>query len=239
MMLYLIINQPLLGHSLEIYNLQKEKNNLLSHVFLYLEQYQIQNFDNSPQFLGDEFTIDFWLYPWCDKTFIDTSSEITYAFTNSHIPLDHKVDESIWNYSSSGSLTLKETYLHLRPLNPHVNRSKKFWNSYIPPSISLLVLRFMHNKMLSDSNLELRGCRFRGCRFPYMCNICKIQEDITLHIFFNCQFAVTIWSWFNNLINLTCFPLHPSDLWSLLDPTWSSQCQLVINATIINIINVI
>lgn len=141
-----------------------------------------------------------------------------------------KINELLWIHCPFGSLALKEAYLHV---NPSLIWPKIIWNLSIPFKF-FLVWRMMHNKIPCDSNMKLRGC----C-LPSICSICKTHDDSTYHIFFTCNLAAAIWAWFINLFNVAFLPIYPLALWLPVDPSWSPQCLLVINDTIINIINAI
>lgn len=64
---------------------------------------------------------------------------ITAAVNKYHILLVHKEDKLIWRHTPSGSLTLKDAYMHLSPPNSQMPWSKIIWSSSFPPSRSFLV----------------------------------------------------------------------------------------------------
>ncbi|KAI5384612.1 hypothetical protein KIW84_071568 [Lathyrus oleraceus] len=64
---------------------------------------------------------------------------ITAAVNKYHILLLHKEDKLIWRHTPSGSLTLKDAYMHLSPPNSQIPWSKNILSSSFPHSRSLLV----------------------------------------------------------------------------------------------------
>jgi ribonuclease HI len=150
------------------------------------------------------------------------------------IPCDPKPDELVWNSSNSGSLSLKDAFLHQAPVGQNVKWTKLLWNISIPPAKSLLVWRLMYNKLSTDENLLVRGCYL-----PSMCSICGSNAESSSHLFFQCTFATMLWNWFLSLINLHCNISDIHDVWKICDRSWGPQCKLVITAAIIHIFNAI
>lgn len=94
--------------------------------------------------------------------------------------------------------------------------------------------KLMNNHVLCDSNLKIGGCSF-----PSMCSICTYYKDSTMHIFFTYKFSTNLWKWFSGLKSTNFSPSNPADLWNLVDSSWSPLWSLVVNAVIVNVINVI
>jgi hypothetical protein len=95
-------------------------------------------------------------------------------------------------------LELKQAYDFKLPQVQDLHWAKLIWNVDIPPSRSFLVWRLMHEKLPTDENLMTRGCAI-----PSMCNFYKNHVETSFHIFFQCQFAITLWSWLAGCLNLT------------------------------------
>jgi hypothetical protein len=148
------------------------------------------------------------------------------------IPIEPKPDELLWNNSTSGSLSLKDAYLFKDPIGQILHWSKIVWNISIPPSRSLLVWRLMHQKLPTDDKLMERGCHL-----PSVCSLCYAHIETTSHLFFQCSFAISLWTWFLNLININFHITCSDDLWNICDRGWGPQCRIVIVAAIINILN--
>jgi ribonuclease HI len=72
-----------------------------------------------------------------------------------------------------------------------------------------------------------------------MCSLCSKHVEFSFHIFFECDFAVKLWSWFANCINLVLQFNTMEDMWKICDMNWSPRCKVVIKAAMINLINCI
>lgn len=92
----------------------------------------------------------------------------------------------------------------------------------------------MHNNMPMEENLKGSG---------FVCvSICSLfykSEETSNHLFFDCDFARRFWSWFNSAISV---PIDTSSLQSVLSTckkSWSPQREVVLLASIINILETI
>jgi hypothetical protein len=90
----------------------------------------------------------------------------------------------------------------------------------------------MHQKLPTDDKLMERGCHL-----PSVCSLCYAHIETTSHLFFQCSFAISLWTWFLNLININFHITCSDDLWNICDRGWGPQCRIVIVAAIINILN--
>jgi ribonuclease HI len=94
--------------------------------------------------------------------------------------------------------------------------------------------RLMHEKLPTDENLMTRGCAI-----PSMCNFCNHHVETSFHIFFECQFAIKLWSWLAGCLNCTIQFTNMEDIWRLCDSNWSPQSKVTITAAIINLLHTI
>lgn len=154
--------------------------------------------------------------------------------SNITIPIIQKEDQLIWNKTTSSDLELKDAYTFFSPPTHNRNWAKLIWNQAIPPSKSFMVWRLFHKKMPTDENLKLRGCSF-----PSMCTLCSKEAESAEHLFLNCTFAKTLWSWLQSLINLNINVSSVPSLFDICNRGWSPQCKLVIISAIVNILNTI
>jgi hypothetical protein len=92
---------------------------------------------------------------------------------------------------------MKDAYLLKRPAATKIPCAKCIWSNDIPPSKSLIVWRFMLNKLPTDENLSERGCNM-----PSICSLCAKQMETSFHLFLECPYAVNIWCWFASIINM-------------------------------------
>jgi ribonuclease HI len=168
--------------------------------------------------------------PQMELEFLNLSSIVNQAI----ISLETCPDSLLWQHTDSGSLELKDAYNFKMPQLQDLFWAKYIWSSDIPPSKSFMVWRLMHEKMPTDENLMTRGCAI-----PSMCNLCSKQVETTFHLFFQCDFARILWSWFAGCLNLTIQFTTMEDMWKLCDLNWSPQSKITVTAAIINLLNTI
>jgi len=118
-------------------------------------------------------------------------------------------------YCNTGYLTFKEAYLIKQGTGQNIPWEKSIWSPDIPPSKSLLVWRLMYNKIPYENLL------LRGCFFPSMCSVCKTTAETTTHLFFECSFALKLWTWFASILNSPLQFNSMDDVWKILDRNWS------------------
>jgi hypothetical protein len=131
-------------------------------------------------------------------------------------------------------LKLKEAYIFKLQQFQELHWAKTIWSNDIQPSKSLFIWRLMHNKVPTDENLMVRGCAL-----PSMCSLCSLNVESSFHLFFECEFAVKLWSWLANCLNLVLQFTTMEDMWKICDLDWSPQCKTVIIAAMVNLINCI
>jgi hypothetical protein len=223
--------------------------------------------NNSFWLLGDGNDINFWTDSWCGAPLVDQLNvplqighllssyvsdfifngqwvfppQLSIMFNNLSsivnkvtIPLVQSQDKLLWKHNDSGDLELKQAYTFKLQQYQDLHWAKLIWNPAIPPSKSLMVWRLMHEKMPTDENLMIRGCAI-----PSMCNLCNCHVESSFHIFFQCKFAIKLWSWLAGCLNLTLQFHSMEDLWKLCDLNWSPQSKVTLIAALINLLNTI
>jgi hypothetical protein len=90
----------------------------------------------------------------------------------------------------------------------------------------------MYHKVPTDENLMIRGCAI-----PSMCNLCNCHSESSFHLFFECSFAVKIWSWLADCLNMTIRFTCMDDMWKLCDLSRSPQAKVTATAAITNLMN--
>jgi hypothetical protein len=151
-----------------------------------------------------------------------------------HIPLEDKPDSLVWRLANSGDLSLKAVFFFKSYSSPQLHWAKSIWSNDIPPSKFVVALRLMHDKLPTYLSLMSRGC----C-LPSICNLYLNCQESTFHLFFECPFAVHIWSWFVTTIGLKLHFHSIEDIWKTCDRNWNHQCKVVIAASLVNIISII
>lgn len=224
--------------------------------------------NNTSWQLGNGELINFWCDNWCKIPFVDlfnipphlhsslqstvsqfinnnnwcVPQDILQVFPNLQqslnlvsIPLIQKEDKFIWKKSHDGNLSFKDAYIFQSASNhQHPSWSKIIWNAAIPPSKSLLTWRILHEKMPTDEHLIQRGCQI-----PYICSMCALASESSVHLFLECNFAQQIWNWLRSILNINFNLTSFFDPLKAIDRNWSPQWKVVILAAIISCYNTI
>jgi ribonuclease HI len=221
--------------------------------------------DNSVWLLGNGQNINFWHDKWCGDPLVEQlhipvhlrhslSSLVSDFISNGQwtipsqlstmfsslfsivskvsIPMEACNDKFLWQHSDSGDLELKHAYIFKSQHVQDLHWAKAIWNIAIPPSKSLMVWRLMHDKMPTDEKLMEKGCAI-----PSMCNLCKNNVESSFHLFFECHYAIKLWSWLAGCLNVTLQFYSTDDIWKLCDLNWSPQSKVTMTAAIINLLN--
>jgi ribonuclease HI len=221
--------------------------------------------DNCVWLLGDGSHINFWVDNWCGDSLVEqlgipahlhhllTSSvsdfivngrwnipvQLSLMFPNLYsiistvsIPLESSQDRFLWKHTDSGDLDLKQAYIFKNQQVQELHWAKQIWNIDIPPSKSFMVWRLMHDKMPTDEKLMARGCSI-----PSMCSLCNNNAESSFHLFFECPYAIKLWSWLAGCLNVTLQFSSMEDIWRLCDSHWSPQGKVTLTAALINLIN--
>ncbi|GAU35943.1 hypothetical protein TSUD_394910 [Trifolium subterraneum] len=223
--------------------------------------------DNTVWLLGDGKEINFWNDNWCGTSLSEQlripvqirhslSSSVSDFIFNGHwdipaqlslaypnlssiisqivIPLSPSQDKLLWKHTDNSDLQLKEAYHFKTQQFQDLCWAKYIWSTDIPPSKSLFVWCLMIGKVPTDDNLMRRGCHI-----PSMCNLCNMHVESSFHIFFECDYAIKLWSWFAGCLNIVLQFNSMEDMWNLCDLNRSPQCKITITAAIINLPNTI
>jgi hypothetical protein len=224
-------------------------------------------YENSVWLVGNGNNINFWMDSWCGEPLVDQlhipaptrsllSSKVSDFIVNGQwsippqlslmfnnlssiiskvsIPMETTQDKFIWKHTDAGDLEFKQAYDFKLPQVQELHWAKRIWNVDIPPSKSFLVWRLMHEKLPTDENMMTRGCDI-----PSMCNFCNHHVETSFHIFFECQFAIKLWSWLAGCLNCTLQFTSMEDIWRLCDSNWSPQSKVTLTAAIINLLHTI
>jgi hypothetical protein len=223
--------------------------------------------DNSAWLLGDGEDINFWNDYWCGASIseqLNLPAHISQSLVSNvsdfivdglwvippqlstlypnlisivsqvSIPSFPANDKILWKHTDDGELQLKEAYQFKLTQHQELVWAKAIWNIDIPPSKSLLVWRIMHGKVPTDENLMTRGCFI-----PSMCNLCNSHVETSFHIFFECSYAIKLWSWLAGCINQVIHFSTMEDMWKLCELHWSPQSKVTMTAAIVNLLNTI
>jgi len=131
-------------------------------------------------------------------------------------PMQDQDDRLVWKHNSTGDLISKEAYAYKKHHKPKIHWAKHIWSIDIPPSKSLLVWRFMLDKLPTYENLSLRGSHL-----PSMCSLCSQHEESSFHYFFECPYAIKLWCWLSSMLNCALHFQNKEDIWSICDRSWN------------------
>ena len=129
-------------------------------------------------------------------TVLEVFPTLSHFVQQTTLPSVSKDDNLVWKGNSNGFLSFKDAFLFKYGIRQNISWAKSVWSPDIPPSLSLLIWRLMHNKMPTDDNLMLRGSSL-----PSMCSSCQSCVETTTHLFFHCSFALKLWSWLAGILN--------------------------------------
>lgn len=141
-----------------------------------------------------------WLIP---PVLVEKYPNLANAISQVSIPVFSDIDHLVWIGNDSGSLNLKQANLHLHPPKDVGPWSKLIWNSTLPPSRSFLIWRLMYNKLSANENLIRRGCITVS-----ICNLFNQATESSNHLFLDCQFARSLWLWFNQIFFIVPLICH-------------------------------
>ncbi|KAF1864426.1 hypothetical protein Lal_00021848 [Lupinus albus] len=127
-------------------------------------------------------------------------------------------DKLIWQGTTNGTLSLKSTFICLRPAIEERTWCKKIWSDFIPPSKSFTTWRLFHQKMPTDENLQLRGCQLAS-----MCSNCHSHIETSIHLFLEFPFVVKLWDWRGGLFSIQFNISSIDSILSACNRQWSSQ----------------
>lgn len=172
---------------------------------------------------------------WWNNNSWSISSNIQTALTgllsticNVSIPEVDAQDTLFWKNSTNGILTLKETYNSFIKPFPQAIWKTFPWDIDSSLTHSMIDWRFLHHKLPTDDNLNIRGFSF-----PSVFNLCYSSYENDTHLFFDCCFTKKIWNWFTNIMQLNLVISSIDDCRKILSFNWSQQAKAVLQACIV------
>ncbi|XP_058734177.1 uncharacterized protein LOC131605902 [Vicia villosa] len=237
------------------------KYSIKSSIWTGIKVYYADVIENCIWSLGNGNTVNFWLDNWVGET-LASKFKVTGLFHNSLVSKvrhwwnseawsintniqtaipdllstiskfsisDLSPDLLAWKNYVNGALSLKEAYNFFLKPSPQPAWSSFPWDKDTSPSHSMIVWRFMHNKLPTDDNLAKRGFHY-----PSVCNLCFSAQDNAFHLFFECNFAKNIWSWFCDNMQFQHGINCLEDCRNVLSLSWSKQAAAVIHASLVS-----
>lgn len=112
------------------------------------------------------------------------------------LPASPLLDTLVWLHSPDDKLSAKHAMLILKPAAPLLPWVDMIWWFGIPPSHSFIFWHLFLGKMPPDENL-----RARGCMVVSVCSFCLKTDELLVHLFLRCPFAVELWTWIGGRMN--------------------------------------
>lgn len=112
------------------------------------------------------------------------------------LPASPLLDTLVWLHSPDDKLSAKNTMLILKPAAPLLPWADMIWWFGIPPSHSFIFWHLFLGKMPPDENL-----RAQGCMVVSVCSFCLKTDELLVHLFLRCPFAVELWTWIGGRMN--------------------------------------
>lgn len=136
--------------------------------------------------------------------------------TSIHLPPHPQPDILVWQSSIDGSLSFKNAYNHFSPPSK-LQWTNNLWSSFILPRFSTLLWRVLHNKLPTQTALQVRGHQLAS-----RCEICGSNIESANHLFIQCPFANLLWNWLFDTFALHFRQFHDAmSLW-----LYANKCDM-------------
>lgn len=115
------------------------------------------------------------------------------------VPTVECQDEPVWEGADNGILTVKGAYEYYREKETERPWLEKLWQRFLPPKISVMLWRIIHDRLPTQWNRLKCGVETDG-----LCVLCedqRILEDQD-HFILHCQYAATVWSWVEGFLEV-------------------------------------
>lgn len=184
---------------------------------------------NSTWLIGDGYVIDFWHDKWLFKPLVDTLNIPPNISKQLSVELKTLLSMDLGLFLLICKISFLLLLLKLAVLCYPLKWGKVIWSNCIPLSSSFVFWRLIHNRMPTDANLMRRGCYIAS-----RCNLCGDSIETSFHSFFQCRFALKIWTWLNSTFQCSVDLSTTSSILSVLERNWSSQVKDILLAAVTN-----
>jgi len=127
---------------------------------------------------------------WQLPSFIYGHPQLANQIMQITLPVSPLPDKLVWIHASDGLLSAKLASLFLLPSLTTLDWASTIWRPCIPPSHSFVFWRLMLSKIPTDEKMQARGCTLVS-----VCLLCYKHAESSTHLFLECDFARTIWTW--------------------------------------------
>ncbi|XP_042481160.1 uncharacterized protein LOC122061743 [Macadamia integrifolia] len=175
---------------------------------------------NEQWILGNGKKIDFWLDRWIDNQSIAEKTNLDPVFFSDlkekvsdficqaawdlphvesvllaeiwekakRIHIQGVNDLCLWRLTSSGIFSIKSAWEENREKYQKVSWFSLIWNSSNQPRQAVFAWRLVQNRLPTDENVSHRGVQMAS-----RCSLCGKDEESMSHLFYNCEFARSLW----------------------------------------------
>ncbi|XP_010674016.1 uncharacterized protein LOC104890294 [Beta vulgaris subsp. vulgaris] len=123
------------------------------------------------------------------------SPETSIRILSTYLPQESFQDQYAWSESKSGSVRVKDMYIHLLNQRGELKEGKnrtpfwsKLWASNLRPKWKIFVWRIINNAIATNYNL-----RKRNIPVSPTCYLCHQQEEDDKHLFRDCEISARVW----------------------------------------------
>ncbi|XP_026428747.1 uncharacterized protein LOC113324665 [Papaver somniferum] len=95
----------------------------------------------------------------------------------------------IWTAIQSREFTIQSAINVIREIYPKMRWFKRLWKSYVHPSTAGNVWKITRNACNTDENVKKRGISLAS-----RCYLCHKDQDLLIHILWNCNYGQLLWS---------------------------------------------
>lgn len=165
--------------------------------------------------LGDGCSINFWSDRWLSQPIIDFLQLPPSMNSSLNAKVKDFIQDGNWKIHSMLLSRSSSLIAELNKLSSQNLMQRMFWfgavvtralylsKKHFPCCRSIisrksfLIWRIIHEKIPIDENLWLWGCIVVS-----ICSLCGCHYETSIHLFLQCWYARTLWSWFGNCLSL-------------------------------------
>ncbi|KAL0294224.1 UNVERIFIED_CONTAM: hypothetical protein Scaly_3126200 [Sesamum calycinum] len=120
-----------------------------------------------------------------------------------------------WKPSPHGSFSTKSAWEITRDHKPPLAIFKNLWSPLVKPTISIFILKVLHNWIPVDSNSNKRAFFW-----PLRCVCCLRDEETIPHLFLHNKVSLEVWSFFASKFQLN---VPVTDNFSMILQAWKNN----------------
>ncbi|XP_026377976.1 uncharacterized protein LOC113272340 [Papaver somniferum] len=115
-------------------------------------------------------------------------------------------DKLIWTATQTGEFTIQSAINVIRKKHPKLRWFKRLWKSCVHPSNAGNVWKITRNSFNTDENVKKRGMSLAS-----RCYLCHQDQDLMIHILWDCNYGQLLWSWIGGIFAFK-YPISFDDI---------------------------